>query len=92
MNIQCVNPVSCKANPVRTFKTVLKDGKQLTINAGGKDFEYMLSKDNKVLEGYGHHNPKGFSVLEIFNKVDCFKDKVNDAKEFMQEFFKALSK
>lgn len=90
MNIQKTNSISCKAGNVRTFKTVLKNGNQLQMQVGAKDFEYLISKEGRVLEGYQHHFPKGFSVIEQMDKVTKFKEYMRDGQAFMQEFMHAI--
>lgn len=81
-----------QAKFIRNFSTKLKGDKDLTIRCGAKDIEYLISKNNKMIDASGFHKPDGFNVLEVMDIFSQFKSMAKDGKEFMDEFFNALMK
>ena len=89
MNLNNISSVSHKANVMKNVKTIvapLKDGNNLRFTFGDNYLQALVTKDQKIKNGYGKYSGKGISFPEVVAMAKKLQANVADGCDFMREF------
>lgn len=96
MNIDNVNPISCKGNFAQKLKNVkqlnvpLKDGATARLTTADNYIECLITKGEKIVDGKGKYSTNGITSKDVWSSFEKIQSHVKEGVDFFKEFTKTI--